>query len=668
MAHASGGSPAELADSGRVNEHGEPADRRRPWPIRVLALAYAGYFLWCEVNGPLPGLEHRVVVVTGAVSLALLAFPPKRGGMPLRILNGLAIVATVATGIYVFEQFGTFASRVGLPPTVPDIGFGTIAFVVLLLAAKRTIGWDFPIVTGLFMLYCFVGPWLPSVLHHNGFTYQDFIGAFFLSSEGPYGSLTDLASYIVLFVIFSAFMQASGMTVWLTQIAARLLGRTRGGAAKISVIGSSMTGAITGVSTANVAGVGSITIPMMKRSGYSKESAAAIEASSGMGAQIMPPLMGAAIFIMVELVGVSYWTIASSAFLIGVLFYLSLFVTVDLQAVKQGGSRLDSGALEASDGVGGEVERVSFGRLFLNGGHHLIAPVVLVYSLGVLRVSPGRSALYALIVAAVILLITKRSWRAPLDLLKVVADGIFMGLPILAVLAAASFMAGVVTVTGVGVEMSSSAIDIAGGSLFLLLLLAALCSLVLGLGAPTLVSYSVVAVLIAPALVEAGVPELGAHLFVFYFAVLSIISPPVAPDPFVAAAIAGASPMRVAFRSMRIGAVLFVVPFVAVYKPALLLDGPPYLIVAEFVLAGVGVYCWAAGFEGVMLPSARIGIPMRLILVALGSTVLVAPAPIALVAGGAVVALHVVRRLVGTSPDSQPSTSPPLSPTSSTGQ
>ncbi|MQA84194.1 MAG: TRAP transporter fused permease subunit [Streptosporangiales bacterium] len=577
-------------------------------PLAVLMLGYALYFLYAAGALPLPGIQHRSIHLAGGFVFALLLFAPARRLVRSRWVLAFDMVlaaAAIAGSVYVFRVFDTYEDRVGLPATTPDIVFGLIIFVIMFEVARRVTGWAFPIITAAFVWFALYGYLAPAPFTHAGFDVPRFVATFFYTLNGPYGQITQIsASYILIFIIFAAFVVMSGAGDFIRDVARWALGRVRGGPAKIAVVASSFMGMLTGSSLANVASVGSVTIPMMKRTGYRANFAAGVEACSGMGAQIMPPIMGGSIFIMMEILGVPYWEIASSAFLIGILFYIALFFMVDLEAAKTGLAGL---AREEQPRILPIVRR---------GWYHVIPLALVIYMLAVRGVSPSRAAFYGIVATMAVMLIAERSWHAFRRIYEALIKGVRDALVVISIVAMASLIAGIVTVTGFGVKLSTILIDLAGGNLLVLLLISAAASLILGMGVPILVAYAMLAVLVAPALIDLGVSPMAAHLFIFYFGVISAITPPVAPDAFVAAGIARSSPFRAALEAVRIAGALYLLPFLFVYNDVLLLNGPVPQIVVSAVTAALGVYALAGAWQGMLLPSLRIGWLGRLILAA----------------------------------------------------
>lgn len=584
--------------------------------LAVLMFLYGLYFLYGAGYQPLPGIEHRAIHLAGGFVFTLLLFAPTKRLANSRwalFVDLVLIAATVVGSVYVFNTFESYSERVGLPATAPDVIFGLIIFVVMFEVARRVVGLAFPIVTAVFVAFAFLGPWIPAPFTHSGFDLPRFMATFFYTLNGPYGEITQIsANYILIFIIFAAFIMHSGAGEFIRDLAMVVLGRVRGGPAKIAVVASSFMGMLTGSSLANVASVGSVTIPMMKRTGYRADFAGGVEATSGMGAQIMPPIMGGSIFIMIEILGRPYWEVASSAFLIGGLYYLGLFLMVDLEAVKKNlhGLRDD------------EIPKLW--PVIKSGWYNLLPISLVVYMLAVQGVSPARAAFWGVVTTMIVMLVVQRSKRTPLRMAETLIKGVRDALVVISIVASASLIAGIVAVTGLGINLSNILVDIAGGNLLALLAIAALTSLIMGMGVPILVAYSVLAVLVAPALIDLGVSPLAAHMFIFYFGVISAITPPVAPDAFVAAGIAKSSPFRTANQAVRIAGALYLLPFLFVYNEVLLLKGPIGSIVFAGSTAALGIYALACALQGVLLPAVFIG-PWTRILMGTAALGLVLP-------------------------------------------
>jgi TRAP transporter 4TM/12TM fusion protein len=370
---------------------------------------------------------------------------------------------------------------------------------------------------------------------------------------------------------------------------------------------------VTGSSMANVAGVGSFTIPLMKSIGYRKEFAAGVEACSGMGAQIMPPVMGGSVFIMMEILGISYWSICVAAFPIAILYYIGLFFAVDYEAV-----RLDLKGLERKT-------LPSFWKTLI-GGWYLVAPIAVLIYLLIAGVTPQRAAFYAIVTTIVIGVIPKDMRLNFKKILEVLEMGAKDALVVIGLVSAASLIQGITTVTGLGLQLSTILIDLAQGNLFWLLVLTAFTSILLGLGLPIMVCYTLLAVLVAPALITMGVLPIAAHLFIFYYGVLATISPPVAPDCFVAAGIAGADANKSMWESCRIAVPIFLIPFLFVYSPVFILQAKASIWTYLWVFGTgiLGIYAITSGLQGVVLYASRLNYVERVVLFIAGC-VLIAP-------------------------------------------
>ncbi len=585
--------------------------------IRVIALSLVLYHLYAAGYKPLPGIQHRAIHIGLGFSLIWLIFPvsPRFRENRIALATDILFAAiTLLNTVYVFSSFTTYADRVGLPPTVMDMVLGIITILFTLEAARRTTGWAFPIIIMGFMLFAFLGPYIPEPFDHAGLSIPRFVAAFFLTLEGVYGFITGVsANYILIFIVLAALIRNTAAVQFIMEFALSIVGTVRGGPAKMAVVASSLMGMLTGSSIANVAGVGSFTIPLMKKIGYRPEFAAGVEATSGMGAQIMPPVMGGSVFIMMEILGVPYWHICVAAFPMAFLYYIGVFVAVDYEAVRR-------------NLVG--MPRKELPPFFktLKDGWFLMLPILILIYMLVRGVTPQRAGFAAIVTAIITGAIAKRNrlnWRKLLEALEIGAKD---SLVVVGMVAGASLIQGVVSVTGLGLQLSNILIDLAGGNLLFLLVLTAIASIILGTGLPVIVCYSLLSMLVAPALIKMGVYPLAAHLFIFYYGVLETITPPVAPDAFVAGGIAGADPLKVAIEAMLIAAPIYLIPFFFVYNPAFILQvSSPLSQFAWVYFTGVvGVYALGSSLQGFMLYKTRLNVLERAILL-VAAVLLIAP-------------------------------------------
>jgi len=585
--------------------------------IRVIALSLVLYHLYAAGYKPLPGIQHRAIHIGLGFSLIWLIFPvsPRFRENRIALATDILFAAiTLLNTVYVFSSFTTYADRVGLPPTVMDMVLGIITILFTLEAARRTTGWAFPIIIMVFMLFAFLGPYIPEPFDHAGLSIPRFVAAFYLTLEGVYGFITGVsANYILIFIVLAALIRNTAAVQFIMEFALSIVGTVRGGPAKMAVVASSLMGMLTGSSIANVAGVGSFTIPLMKKIGYRPEFAAGVEATSGMGAQIMPPVMGGSVFIMMEILGVPYWHICVAAFPMAFLYYIGVFVAVDYEAVRR-------------NLVG--MPRKELPPFFktLKDGWFLMLPILILIYMLVRGVTPQRAGFSAVVTAIITGAIAKRNrlnWRKLIEALEIGAKD---SLVVVGMVAGASLIQGVVSVTGLGLQLSNILIDLAGGNLLFLLVLTAIASIILGTGLPVIVCYSLLSMLVAPALIKLGVYPLAAHLFIFYYGVLETITPPVAPDAFVAGGIAGADPLKVAIEAMLIAAPIYLIPFFFVYNPAFILQvSSPLSQFAWVYFTGVvGVYALGSSLQGFMLYKTRLNVLERAILL-VAAVLLIAP-------------------------------------------
>jgi TRAP transporter 4TM/12TM fusion protein len=579
--------------------------------ITIFALTLVFYHIWGAGFKPLPGIQHRALHIGLGYCLIWLIFPisPRLRESKIALwLDLLFVVITLVSTVYVFHSFETYSDRVGLPPTTLDMVLGSITILFTLEVARRTQGWPFPIITMGFLLYAYLGPYIPEPFDHAGLNITRMVSAFYLTLEGTYGFITGVsANFIIIFIVLASVIRNSAAVHFIMDIAMSIIGTVRGGPAKMAVMGSSLMGMLTGSSIANVAGIGSFTIPLMKRTGYRPEFAAGVESTSGMGAQIMPPVMGGSVFIMMEILGVPYWTICLAAFPIAFLYYIGLFIAVDYEAVRR-------------ELVGLPREQLPNFLKTMKTGWFLMLPIVVLIYMLIQGVTPQRSGFWAIVIAIVAGAIYKSdrlNWK---KVLKAFEIGAKDALVVVGMVGAASIIQGIVAVTGMGLQLSNILIDLSGGNLFFLLALTAVSSIILGTGLPVIVCYTLLAMLVAPALIKMGVNPLAAHLFIFYYGVLEAITPPVAPDCFVAAGIAQADPLKTAVEAMLIGMPIYLIPFFFVFNPIFLLQASsPLLEFAWVFFTGVlGVYALASGLQGYMLFKTRLNPPIRILMVISG--------------------------------------------------
>jgi TRAP transporter 4TM/12TM fusion protein len=527
------------------------------------------------------GALGRSTVQAGDNSEPVASFGIPGREVLLRVLTVLLIAATLISCCYMVVVHQELVRRAG-SSTGLDIVAGALAVIVTLELARRTAGWGLVSVALLAISYVFLGPHLPGLLAHRGYGLQRLIEHLYLTTEGIWGvPLGVSADFIYLFVLFGAVLDVAGGGRLLTGLSARIAGATRGGPAKTAAVASAFMGSISGSAVANVVTTGSLTIPVMKRAGFKPYFAGAIEAAASTGGQLMPPIMGAGAFILATWTNIPYMQVALAAALPALLYYVALFMAIHFRAHKM---KLPPGEAQS--------QAETWSRL------HLLLPIAVIVLLLVMGRSPMRAAFWGVVVAATVTLARKETRLNVKQLSQTLVGAASGTVQVAAACAAAGIVVGVVSLTGIGLRMSEFIITLSGGQLPVALVLTALGSIVLGMGIPPAAAYIVLAALGAPALTELGVPLLAAHLFIFYFGCLSNVTPPVALAGYAAAGVAGAPAMKTAFTALTLASAGFLVPFMFVYGPPLLLDGSALAVVGAAGTATVGVVALAGATVG----------------------------------------------------------------------
>lgn len=541
------------------------------------------YALGFTVLSPWVLVTYHVMFGT-VLGFALFPLSARLG--PLTKLFGaldvVAIGLAVAAYSYVLIEMEALLDRAGYLPTDLDILFALISLVLTLELTRRTTGWSLPIVAITALLYALFGDLIPGMMGHRGYSMSRIL-SFVFSLDGLFSTPLQVSSkYIFLFVLFGAFLQVSGGGSFFLDIASSLVGSIRGGPAKIAIFASALFGTISGSAVANTAATGAVTIPLMKRVGYRPAFAAAVEAVSSTGGQIMPPIMGASAFIIADIVGVSYWQVAVAALIPAILFFITVFISVDIEAVKSGLKGVPRDELQPAL------------KVLKAGGHLLIPVVVLLGSLAVLRTSPIRAALYAILAMVIVSWFRKNTRMGPKKLISALNIGARNGLEVLIACATAGIVVAVLNLTGLGQIVAAVIVELSQGVVFVALILSMGVCIILGMGLPTTPAYIIAASVVAPALIELGLSPLPAHLFIFYFACLAVITPPVALASYTAAGIAKANPMEVGLIGVKLGIAAFLIPYMFVYSEALLANGPLSGILLAMATAVAGVFALAS--------------------------------------------------------------------------
>ena len=542
-------------------------------------------------NGIEPGIRNAETWHYGAPLIAASAIGILIGWMRPRERGRVAIadvllgVCAVGVAIYLITIFGTLMRNATGTPFAPiGMSLAAVAGTMLIMElTRRVAGLALIVIAGIFLIYVFVGDLLPGFLNAPDIAWQRFFSQVY-TDAGILGPTTAVSStYIILFIIFAAFLQASKVGEYFVNFAFAAAGRARGGPAKVSIFASGLMGMINGTSAGNVVATGSLTIPLMKKVGYKPTTAGAVEAAASTGGQIMPPIMGAGAFIMAEITGIPYTDIAVAALIPAVLYFVSVYFMVDFEAAKLGMRGMREDELPKF--------RDMMRRVFL------FLPIIILIAALFMGYSVIRAGTLATAAAAVV------SWFTPYRMgLRAVSKAFelagIMSIQIISVCACAGIIVGVISLTGVGARFSSVLLNIADTNQLLALFFAMCISILLGMGMPTTAAYAVAASVVAPGLVQLGIPALTAHFFVFYFAVVSAITPPVALASYAAAGISGANPMATSVASFKIGISAFIVPFMFFYNSALLMDGSWFEVLRAGATAVFGVFLLSSGVQG----------------------------------------------------------------------
>ena len=573
--------------------------------LRYTAIALALYHIYALIfQLPIPLVLYSIHWGMG-LTYAFVYYPSYKGNKKaLRktfgVIDAILAIATIAVVLYILRDPNALMYRVSKAnANTLDLVFGTIAMILSLEAARRTIGLGLPIIALVFFAYAMWGNYLPGMIASKGYSFRRVI-SFIFSVEGIYGSPTaSSAQYVFLLIIFGAFLGYSGTGEFFMKLAMKLAGHARGGPAKVAVISSGLFGSISGSALANVMGTGVFTIPLMKKTGYKPHFAGAVEAVASTGGQIMPPVMGSGAFIMAELIGYKYSQIALGALLPAILYYLSILLMVDFEAAKSGLLGVDTSHMDAA-------------KKILKQGWNLLVPlIILIVCLAFFQFTVARSATLAILATIIACALKKETRMNFKTILDGFETGVIRSVSVICAVASAGVAIGCIMLTGVGAKFAFAVLTLAHNNLFLTLLMSGLAATILGMGLPTVAAYIISASLLASSLVQLGIPIFAAHMFLLYYSILSQITPPVALAAYAAGNIADANPNKVGFTAMRLGVIAFIIPFFFVYGPALLMIGTPLEIIEASITSLIGCFFLAVGLEGWLVE--KINIPCRIL-------------------------------------------------------
>jgi len=557
--------------------------------ITAIAICFSVFQIYTAAFGVLDAMIQRSIHLAFGLCLIFLLYPARSSWPRDRIhpIDFVFAVLGAAAPLYIVIFYQELVRRAGLVTTA-DYIIGLIAIVLILDAVRRVVGWPMVGVAVMFILYALFGRQLPGALAHRGVDMPTLVQHLYYTTEGIFGiPLGVSATFIFLFILFGSFLEKTGLGQLFIDLSNAVAGWASGGPAKVAVIASALEGTVSGSSVANTAGSGSFTIPMMKRLGYRPEFAGAVEATASTGGQLMPPIMGAAAFLMAEFIGVPYIRIVQAAVIPSLLYYFGVWTQVHFEAKRLGLKGMSRDELPKA------------GVILKERGHLLVPLITLIYLLAK-GYTPMRVALIAILLTIVCAMLKKNTRITIGDIIEGLEKGARSALGVIAATACAGIIVGVVTLTGLGLKLGSVLVDFANGQLFLTLVFTMVTSIILGMGVPTTANYVITSTIAAPALIMMNIPTIAAHMFVFYFGIIADVTPPVALAAFVGAGIARANPLKTGIQATKLAIAAFLVPYIFVYSPSLLMVDVTVLGVIQIMITAIigiiGVGSAACGY------------------------------------------------------------------------
>ena len=560
--------------------------------ITIVAVGLSLFQLYTAGISPLTAIFQRSVHLVLIMVLAFAIIPPVKRASPDRtdiymVIDWVLILLAFAIGAYIWTEFDEIIERQG-DWIQTDVVMGVIALVLLMEATRRVIGLFMSMIAVVFLLYAYLGPYMPDLLAHKGYSVERIVTTLYLTTEGIWGLPTGVAAtFVFVFILFGSFLERTGGGDFFIDLAYSLTGRMTGGPAKTSVIASGFMGSVSGSAVANVVTTGSFTIPMMKKVGYKPHVAGAIEAAASTGGQLMPPIMGAGAFLMAEFTNTSYLHIIKIAIFPAFLYYMTVLFFVHFEAKKEGFEPIPKEKLP------------KIGPTLKSGIHFLIPVIILIFVL-FKNYSPMMAGFIAVVSTVAASMLRKATRLSIRDIFSALEAGAKNAVMVSVACGCAGIIVGCVSLTGLGLKFSSLVVSLSAGSPFLAIMLIGLASLVLGMGLPVTASYIVLVILAGPALMELGLPIIVAHMIVFWYSQDANVTPPVSLASFAGAGIAGASPMRTGFSSWKIAKGLYIIPIVMAYRP-LLGNGPAGEVVLTMLLTTLGLIAFTSAMERYLL-------------------------------------------------------------------
>ena len=597
--------------------------------IAAIAITFSVFQLYTATFGVLDAQLQRAVHLGFGLALAYLLYPFRRKWTRDAFFHPIDVLFAVlgaAAPAYIVIQYRELVTRAGSVSGV-DTVVGVLGILLVVEAARRVVGLPMVTVVLLFLAYAFLGPYMPGVLAHRGLTLEQLVGHLYFTTEGIFGIPLGVSStFIFLFILFGAYLESTGLGKFFIDLANAVAGWASGGPAKVAVLSSGLMGTVSGSSVANVVGTGSLTIPMMKKLGYDREFAGAVEAAASTGGQLMPPVMGAAAFLMAEFVGVPYLDIVKAAIIPAVLYFAGVWLGVHFEAKRKN-----------LKGIPRE-ELPKAGKILHERGHLAIPLVVIIYLL-VTGYTPMRAALFAIVLSIAASFLRRSTRMKPIEILKGLETGAKNVLGVLVACASAGIIIGVVTKTGVGLKLASALLDFAGGLMLPTLFFTMITALLLGMGVPTTANYVITSTIAAPALLQMGVPVLASHMFVFYFGIIADVTPPVALAAYAGSAISGGNPLQTGINASKLAIAAFIIPYIFVLSPVILMmNATPLTLFAALFTALCGMVALSSALIGHLVDDMKLS---ERVVLFLGGLLMIYPEAATDLAGLAILAASV---------------------------
>ena len=556
--------------------------------VAAIAIAFSVFQLYTATFGVLDAQLQRGVHLGFGLALVYLLYPSCKSWSrhKLHPFDLLLAILGAAAPAYIIYEYQNLVLRAGTVSDI-DLGVGLLGILLVIEATRRVVGLPMVCVVLAFLAYAFAGPYMPGVLAHRGLTVSQLVSHLYFTTEGIFGIPLGVSStFIFLFILFGAYLESTGLGKFFIDLANSIAGWASGGPAKVAVLSSGLMGTVSGSSVANVVGTGSLTIPMMKKLGYHKNFAGAVEAAASTGGQLMPPVMGAAAFLMAEFVGVPYIDIVKAAVVPAFLYFAGVWLGVHFEAKRENLKGIPRDQLP------------KITTLIRERGH-LAIPLILIVYLLVSGYTPMRAALVAIVLSIVCSALRKSTRMRPIEIVRGLETGARNVLGVLVACAAAGIIIGVVTKTGVGLKLASGLLQLSGGLLLPTMFFTMITAIILGMGVPTTANYVITSTIAAPALVQMGVPVLAAHMFVFYFGIIADVTPPVALAAYAGSGISGGNALKTGINASKLAIAAFIIPYIFVLSPVLLMmEGSVAELLFSTVTALAGMIALSSALIG----------------------------------------------------------------------